>query len=69
LVGVFILAVGIEGYLFSNVKWIERIPLIGAGLLMIVPGAVTDTIGAAIAVIMLFFHWRQSRHFGTAKIV
>jgi len=69
LVGVFILAVGIEGYLFSNVKWIERIPLIGAGLLMIVPGAVTDAIGAAIAVIMLFFHWRRSRHFGTAKIV
>ena len=69
LVGVFILAVGIEGYLFSNVKWIERIPLIGAGLLMIVPGAVTDAIGAAIAVIMLFFHWRRSRHFETAKIV
>jgi TRAP transporter 4TM/12TM fusion protein len=65
--GVFILAVGIEGYLFRNVSWVGRILLIGAGLLMIVPEPMTDAIGAAMGFVILLFHWRSSKASNAVK--
>ncbi len=69
LAGVFMLAVGIEGYLFGMVNWLQRILLMAAGLLMIVPGALTDAIGVVVGVAVLLFHWRSSRVYTTVKSV
>ncbi len=55
VIGIFALSAALEGYMFRKLKAYEVIPLIIGGLLMIYPGAVTDTIGVIIvaAVIVL----------------
>ena len=44
-VGMFGIAVGLEGYLRGNVHWLLRIVSIVGGLLLIYPGVLTDVIG------------------------
>ena len=61
LAGVFVLSVGIEGYLFDKVSVLLRVFLIGSGVVMVIPGFLTDSIGIAIAVLILFINWRKSR--------
>jgi len=61
LAGVFLLSVGIEGYLFGGISWLQRILLIGAGVIMIVPEAFTDFVGAAFGFVVLLFHWWRQR--------
>jgi TRAP-type uncharacterized transport system fused permease subunit len=48
LVGIFGVAAALEGYLFTNMGIIDRILLIAGGLMMIVPGTMTDIIGLAL---------------------
>ncbi len=53
LIGVILLAVGLEGYGLSQVKSWERIVFIAAALLLIIPGWKTDLAGLFIGIIML----------------
>ena len=63
LVGIFGVAAALEGYLFTNMGIIDRILLIAGGLMMIVPGTMTDIIGLALiaAGIVLQFMMRGSK--------
>ena len=45
LIGIFGVSAGLEGYVFRKTNIIERIILIGGGLLLIYPGTLTDIIG------------------------
>jgi TRAP transporter 4TM/12TM fusion protein len=47
-VGVFALGAAMEGYLFRDTTWLERGLLLAAALVLIVPGVVTDTVGAIL---------------------
>ncbi|HJX12746.1 MAG TPA: TRAP transporter fused permease subunit, partial [Dehalococcoidales bacterium] len=55
LVGVILIAGGMEGYLLKagRVPLWARLPLFGGGFLMALPGWMTDTIGAAIAIVTI----------------
>jgi TRAP transporter 4TM/12TM fusion protein len=68
--GVSFLAVAVEGYLFTAVKWPLRTLAAIAGLLLMVPegesvsvsmGLPTDRIGAVLAVVALAWAWKLSR--------
>ena len=48
LVGIFAVAAALEGYLLTHMGMIERIILVAGGLMMIVPGTVTDFAGLAL---------------------
>ena len=46
--GMLSIASGLMGYLIHDLKWIGRIALIAGGLLMIIPGTVSDLAGFAV---------------------
>ena len=50
LAGLFGVAGGLEGYMIYNMNIIQRLMAIAGGLLMLIPGAVTDVIGIALVV-------------------
>lgn len=52
-IGVFALAAAAEGWFKTNMNVVERIVLFTAGLLMIVPGLVSDLIGLVLTVIII----------------
>lgn len=61
IIGVVLLAAGVEGCLLTNTNWIQRILLIGAGLLMIVPGWMTDVAGIVLGALMFLWQWKTVR--------
>ena len=48
LIGIFAVAAALEGYLLTDMGIVERVLLIAGGLMMIVPGVMTDIIGLAL---------------------
>ena len=55
MMGMIAIGAGIIGYWYRPVKWIERIILVGAGLAMIYPESLSDTIGLIVFGIMFVF--------------
>ena len=61
-VGMFGIAMGLEGYLRGNLHWIKRLVAIVGGLLLIYPGILTDVIGiVAVGTIVLLQLLRRVR--------
>lgn len=59
LIGMFGLGMGVEGYYDSKLNIIQRLMAVAGGLLLIIPGLVTDAIGLlAIAVVILWQKWQ-----------
>jgi TRAP-type uncharacterized transport system fused permease subunit len=52
-IGMFGLAIGLEGYMLRKLKFFERIPAIASGLLLIHPGLGTDIIGFGLVSIVV----------------
>lgn len=53
LCGIYIISAGMEGYMFKNMPWWERIFALAGGLCMVIPGITTDLIG--LVLILLVF--------------
>ena len=59
LIGMFGLGMGVEGYYDSKLNILQRLMAVAGGLLLIIPGLVTDAIGLLlIAVIILWQKWQ-----------
>lgn len=50
-VGIFAVSASLEGYLLHGMSWYERVLCLVGGLMLIYPGAVTDTIGVALVAV------------------
>ena len=48
LIGIFAVSAGLEGYLLTNMNWVQRLTSTFGGLMLIYPGIVTDAIGVAL---------------------
>ncbi len=48
VVGMTAIGSGLTGFLVTPLHWIERLALVAAGLLLVVPGLVTDAIGIVV---------------------
>lgn len=57
LIGIIIIAIAIEGFLFRDLKWYQRILLCGGGLLSLIPGWKTDILGLMIAIPIFIWEW------------
>lgn len=57
LMGMTAIGSGVIGYWFRKINWLERIILIAAGLAMIYPESLSDTIGLIVFVAMVVFQW------------
>jgi len=61
LIGIGLVAIAVEGYLFRPLNWWKRILLSGGGLLSLIPGWRTDLLGLAIALPIVFWEWKVNR--------
>ena len=61
LIGVFAMASGIQGWMFSNLNILERVMLIGGAVCMIVSETVTDIIGIALVLIPVIISLKNHR--------
>ena len=52
LCGIYIISAGMEGYMFKNMSWVERILALAGGLCMIIPGIATDAVGFALIILV-----------------
>ena len=53
LCGIYIISAGMEGYMFKNMSWFERILALAGGLFMVIPGIVTDAVGIALIILVV----------------
>ncbi len=70
MIGIWALAISIEGYIFRNFPWWQRVFTFAAALLLIKPGIITDVVGLAIFIPFLIFQYKRSgREAGKRKAV
>ena len=58
-IGVSVISSGFQGWLFWRLNPIERIIFIAAGMLMFIPGSMTDIAGVAITVLFLLVNMKK----------
>ncbi|MEK3764399.1 TRAP transporter permease [Solibacillus sp. FSL K6-4121] len=68
LMGMIAIGVGVIGYWYRPVNWIERIVLLAAGLAMIYPESMSDTLGLIAFGIMFVIQWMTRNKETTSKI-
>ncbi len=61
MVGISLIAIGVEGYLFRELNWVKRVLLIIGGLGCMVPGWESDVIGLGIGIPVFIWEWRANR--------
>lgn len=58
-IGVSIISSGFQGWLFWKLNWFERIVFVAGGMLMFIPGTLTDIIGIAVAAALLIVNLKK----------
>ncbi len=53
LVGIYGVSAALEGYFLHGMKWYERILAAAGGLMLIIPGLLTDVIGVGLVIVVL----------------
>jgi len=66
-IGIMGVASALEGYLIAPMQWYWRILMAAGGLLLIVPGLVTDSIGIALIALVLVIQILEKKHKALAK--
>jgi TRAP transporter 4TM/12TM fusion protein len=61
MIGISLLAIGIEGFLFRKLNWLKRVFLILGGLGCMTPGWRSDLIGLAIGIPIILWEWKANR--------
>jgi TRAP transporter 4TM/12TM fusion protein len=57
LIGVFALSVALEGYLFTRCNGLQRLFAAVAGMIMIIPGWITDFVGVGLLIVVVLWQW------------
>ena len=60
-VGIFAIAAALEGYLLGHMPWYLRAVSLAGGLLLIIPGLVTDLVGTALVALMAMAQFASSK--------
>ena len=66
LVGIFGISAGLEGFILRSMNWIQRIVCAAGGLLLIIPGLVTDIIGIALVALVVLWQVLENRKLNKA---
>jgi TRAP transporter 4TM/12TM fusion protein len=61
MIGISLIAIGVEGFLFRKLNWMKRILLIFGGLGCMIPGLRSDLIGLGIGIPIFIWEWRVNR--------
>lgn len=57
LIGVLALSVALEGYLFTRCNGLQRLFAAVAGMIMIIPGWITDFVGVGLLIVVVLWQW------------
>ncbi|MEK4384496.1 TRAP transporter permease [Solibacillus sp. FSL W7-1464] len=68
IMGMIAIGVGVIGYWYRPVSWIERIVLLGAGLAMIYPESLSDTIGLIVFGVMFVIQYTTRNKGNGSKV-
>ena len=55
-IGASAIAVALTGFINGNLSWLERIVILGSGLMLIIPETITDVVGISVIVIIFIQH-------------
>lgn len=69
LIGMFGVAIGMEGYCITYMPWLDRIMAIAGGLTLIVPGLITDIIGFCLIGAVLTLQFVHKKHYDKKGVV
>ena len=69
LIGMFGVAIGMEGYCITYMPWLDRIMAIAGGLTLIVPGLITDIIGFCLIAAVLALQFVHKKHYDKKGVV
>ncbi len=61
IVGIVSVAAGMEGFIYRKMAVWERLLMLGGGLLMIIPGIITDLFGATIIVVLFVLNKKLAK--------
>jgi len=61
IIGISLVAIGIEGFLFRKLNWVKRVLLILGGLGCMIPGWRSDLIGLVMGIPIIFWEWKANR--------
>ncbi len=61
IIGISLIAISVEGYLFRQLNWLKRIIICSGGILSLIPGWKTDLLGLMIALPFIFHEWSKNR--------
>ncbi|MGI5935058.1 MAG: TRAP transporter permease [Lawsonibacter sp.] len=61
-IGVSVMSAGFQGWMLWKLNILERFILVGGGLLMFIPGTVTDIVGLCIVAALLVLNMKKWRH-------
>ncbi len=62
ILGVGMVAMGLEGYILKNLGWIQRALLIIGGVALLAPSEIARFAGLGLAVIVICWEWMRIRH-------
>lgn len=65
VLGIGMVAIGLEGYLLAHVRWAQRIALVVGGMALLVPSTTARLTGLGLAVCLFCWEWiriKRSRH-------
>jgi TRAP transporter 4TM/12TM fusion protein len=61
MIGISLMAIGVEGFLFRKLNWFKRVFLIFGGLGCLIPGWRSDVIGLVIGIPIILWEWKTIR--------
>ncbi|OLA35595.1 MAG: C4-dicarboxylate ABC transporter [Firmicutes bacterium CAG:176_63_11] len=61
VMGLFGIAAALNGYLYRHIHWTLRLVLVAGGLCMMVPGTLTDVVGLALVLAVVFYQRVSAR--------
>ncbi|OGP65910.1 MAG: hypothetical protein A2169_14605 [Deltaproteobacteria bacterium RBG_13_47_9] len=61
VIGISLIAIGAEGFLFRKLNWVKRVFLILGGLGCMIPGWSSDVIGLVIGIPIILWEWKKNQ--------
>jgi len=68
MIGISLVAIGVEGFLFRELNWLKRGLLILGGLGCMIPGWKSDLIGLVMGIPIIIWEWKKYRVIKKSKI-
>jgi TRAP transporter 4TM/12TM fusion protein len=62
VLGICMVAIGLEGYLLAHVRWVQRIVFVVGGVALLVPSTTARLAGLGLAVVLFCLEWIRIRH-------